>query len=97
MDVQEANSAGLGDSSPCGPSGPLRFVKKGFEIDADRSTLHFSEVIESCCLFTGLDGSVADYVFIPYSDSMFRWNGSHFTMALAWNVRLMDCLMAGGN
>jgi hypothetical protein len=96
-DVEQATLRGLDNSGPCEASGPLRFLKEWGEIDEDRTTLHFSEVVKSCCLFTDLDHSVADYVFVPYSDSMFRCDGSHFIVGLAWNVRLMDSSTHGGN
>ncbi|KAF4628132.1 hypothetical protein G7Y89_g10022 [Cudoniella acicularis] len=95
--IEQATLRGLDNSDPCETSGPLRFLKEWDEIDEDRTTLHFSEVVESCCLFTDIDHSVADYVFVPYSDSMFLRDGSHFTVALAWNVRLMDCSMTSCN
>jgi hypothetical protein len=96
-DVGQATLRGLDNSDPCEASGPLRFLKEWGEIDEDRTTLRFSEVVKSCCLFTDIDHSVADYVFVPYSDSMFYLDGSQFIVGLAWNVRLMDCSTPGGN
>ncbi|KAF8859475.1 hypothetical protein BDZ45DRAFT_725232 [Acephala macrosclerotiorum] len=94
---KETTLRGPDNSDPCEASGPLRFLQKWDDIDEDRTTLHFSEAIESCCLFTDIDDSVTDYVFVPYSDSMFLRNGSHSTVGLAWNVRLMDCSTTGSN
>jgi hypothetical protein len=96
-DHEQATLRGLDNSNPREASGPLRFLKKWDEIDKGRTTLHFSEVVGSCCLFTDIDHSVADYVFVPYSDSMFLYDGSNFTVALAWNVQLTDCSMISGN
>jgi hypothetical protein len=96
-DNKQASLRGLDTSDSCEASGPLRFLKKWNEIEKDRTMLHFSEVVRSCCLFTDMDHSVADYVFVPHSDSMFSWDGSHFTVTLAWNVQLMDCSMTSGN
>ena len=85
-DIKQASLRGLDTSDSCEASGPLWFLKKWNEINEDRTTLHFNEVVRSCCLFTDINHSVADYVFVPRSNLMFSWDGSHFTVALAWNV-----------